>query len=104
MSRSTRRRLPTRCPLSGCGVDVRRPKCLWELDPGSCPRHALKHQLDALERTTRKERAYRCPHERPVRLVRTKPQDLPYRFRLDGCSACMILPQTKLADAWKAAA
>lgn len=33
-----------KCPEPGCGVSVMRPRCLLELPPNECPRHALAEQ------------------------------------------------------------
>lgn len=33
-----------KCPASGCGSSVLRPKCLLELNPDHCPRHAIRDQ------------------------------------------------------------
>ena len=30
-----------KCPMSGCGAAVMRPKCLFDLTPDDCPRHGL---------------------------------------------------------------
>lgn len=30
------------CPMDGCGANVMRPKCFWDLNPADCPRHAVR--------------------------------------------------------------
>lgn len=34
------------CPMEGCGANVMRPKCFWELG-GDCPRHAIRDKYEA---------------------------------------------------------
>src|SRR5687767_14928724 len=85
--------LPTKCPGSGCGFDVRRPKCAFELNPALCPRHPLKRALDEAERQTAVTKTVRCPHGSMVSLTRTKPQGEPFRFRSNRFGSSTPLDQ-----------
>lgn len=40
------------CPESGCGADVRRPKCFFELG-AACPRHAIARKWREQNQTSK---------------------------------------------------
>jgi hypothetical protein len=42
------------CPMAGCRVDARRPKCLFELG-STCPRHDALYEWNKVQKQKEKQ-------------------------------------------------